>query len=95
MKTTQYSVPSPPQSNLLAINNFTGINLDVTPTQIADNESPDMLNMFITDSGRLEKRTGYDKILNLGSQINGMCVYKDKVLIASGTHLYEFEEGEI
>lgn len=91
MKAVHYKVPSPPPEQLLSINNFAGINLQVTPTQINDNESPDMLNMFITDSGRLEKRTGYDKCFSsLGTgNINGMYEYKDMFLFAYGTKLYK------
>lgn len=97
MKAVHYNVPSPPPEQLLSINNFAGINLQVTPTQIADNESPDMLNMFITDSGRLEKRTGYDKVFNsLGTgNINGMYEYQGIFLFAFGTKLYYLNSSSV
>jgi hypothetical protein len=97
MKTVKYNVPSPSQKQLLNINNFAGINLNVTPTQIAENESPDMLNMFITDSGRLEKRTGYDKVFtSLGTgNINGMYEFGDMFLFAHGTKLYYLNSSNV
>jgi len=63
---------------LLRIEPFKGINLAVTPTQIDDHQSPDMLNMHIDEQGALNKRTGYKRIfLTLGEgKINGMTTFR-------------------
>ncbi|WP_243299141.1 DUF2460 domain-containing protein [Bacillus litorisediminis] len=86
-------VPEPP---LLRIEPFKGMNLSVTPTQIDQSQSPDMLNMNIDERGALNKRTGYERVFptSLGvGQINGLYEYRKKdgtvkFLIAHGTKLY-------
>jgi hypothetical protein len=85
--------PSPP---LLRIEPFKGLNLSVTPTQIEDHQSPDMLNMQIDQRGSLNKRTGYTRVFpdSLGTgQINGMFEYRKQdgtvlFLLAHNTNLY-------
>lgn len=86
----------PAEPPLLRIEPFKGINLAVTPTQIDDHQSPDMLNMHTDEQGALNKRTGYKRIfLTLGEgKINGMAVYKrsngaTEFLFAHGGKLYK------
>lgn len=81
----------------LRIENFGGVDYSTTPTQIAINRSPDMLNMTLDELGKPDKRTGYDKayINSLGKgQINGLFQFKKKdgtsaVLVAHNTKLYK------
>jgi hypothetical protein len=86
----------PPQPPLLRIEPFKGVNYSVTPTQISQSQSPDMMNMQIDERGALNKRTGYTRVFptSLGAgAINGMYTYRKKdgtefFLIAHGTKLY-------
>jgi hypothetical protein len=86
----------PPQPPLLRIEPFKGVNYSVTPTQISQSQSPDMMNMQIDERGALNKRTGYTRVFptSLGpGAINGMYTYRKKdgtefFLIAHGTKLY-------
>lgn len=86
--------PNPP---LLRIEPFKGINLSVTPTQIDQHQSPDMLNMTIDERGSLNKRTGYTRVISqpIGvGKINGMFHYNkqdgtEEFLFAHGTKLYK------
>lgn len=81
---------------LLRLEPFKGMNLSVTPTQIDNSQSPDMLNMNIDERGALNKRTGYNRVFSpsLGSgQINGMFLYRktdgsEQLLFAHDTKLY-------
>jgi hypothetical protein len=84
------------QPPLLRVEPFKGMNLSVTPTQIDQSQSPDMLNVNIDERGALNKRTGYERIYtnSLGpGAINGLYEYKQKsgavfFLIAHTTKLY-------
>lgn len=87
--------PLPPP--LLRIEPFKGMNVGVTPTQIDQSQSPEMINMNIDERGALNKRTGYERVYpnSLGNgQINGLYEYRkangDKYfLLAHGTKLYK------
>lgn len=61
---------NPPNRNIFTINKFSGLNKSVTPSQIENNQSPDMLNLELDEAGALNKRTGYKKIFNslIGSE---------------------------
>jgi hypothetical protein len=81
---------------LFRIDHFKGINLSSTPTQIDENQSPDMLNMVLDERGALNKRTGYERVfqtsLGVGA-INGMFQFRKNdgttvFLLAHGTNLY-------
>ena len=92
-----FKLPKQPAAPpLLRIEPFKGINLSVTPTQIDQHQSADMLNMHIDSRGSLNKRTGYERVfatsLGVGS-INGMFLYRrkdgtSKFIIAHGAKLY-------
>jgi hypothetical protein len=88
---------SPPQKEppLFRIDQFKGINVRSTPTQIDENQSPDMLNVMLDERGALNKRTGYERIYEfpLNNTIYGIFNYKKNdgtsyFLIACGTTLY-------
>lgn len=85
----RYLMPKDPP--LLRIEPFKGINLSVTPTQIDDHQSPDMLNVNIDERGALNKRTGYQRVFptSLGTgQVNGLFMFNNTLLLAWGTKLY-------
>ena len=49
-KTQTFKLPKqPPEPPLLRIDPFKGLNTSVTPTQIDDHQSPDMLNVNLDD----------------------------------------------
>lgn len=50
---------SPPQRKNFRIQKFKGINKSVTPSQIDDSQSPDMLNFMLDSEYALDKRPGY------------------------------------
>jgi hypothetical protein len=91
----------PPQPPLLRIEPFSGVNYSVTPTQINQSQSPEMMNMQIDERGALNKRTGYKRLFqtSLGNgAINGLYTYRMKngtehFLIAHSTKLY-IQNGE-
>jgi hypothetical protein len=96
-KAQEFKLPKmPPSPPLLRIEPFKGVNYSVTPTQISQSQSPDMMNMQIDERGALNKRTGYTRVFptSLGAgAINGMYTYRKKdgtefFLIAHGTKLY-------
>ena len=75
----QLVVNSRPNPPLLRIEPFKRINLSVTPTQIDQHQSADMLNFTIDERGSLNKRTGYERVFStsLGTgPINGMFEYR-------------------
>jgi hypothetical protein len=79
---------------LLRLNPFRGLNVSGSPTEIAQNESPDMVNFNLDQNGSLNKRTGYERVMNLGpGLIKGMHLYRKSngqeiFLIAHGGKLY-------
>jgi hypothetical protein len=96
-KTQTFSLPKqPPEPPLLRIEPFKGLNLSVTPTQIDDHQSPDLLNVSSDERGALNKRTGYERVFpaSLGTgAINGAYEYRKAngtvlFLLAWGTNLY-------
>jgi hypothetical protein len=94
----QFSVIPKAELPPLRIEPFKGINLAVTPTQIDQSQSPDMLNMNIDERGALNKRTGYERLFyrTLGNgPINGMFYFKNALLVAHGTQLYKINENEV
>ncbi len=87
----------PKEPPLFRINQFKGLNVSTTSTQIEENQSSDMLNMALDERGALNKRTGYDRIFSspIGTgKINGMYAYRKPdgttdFLFAHGTTLYK------
>lgn len=87
------AISEPP---LLRIEPFKGMNLSVTPTQIGQSQSPEMVNFNVDERGALNKRTGYERVFSnsLGTgAINGLYEYRKTdgtvyFLLAHGTKLY-------
>lgn len=96
-----FKLPKQPKDPpLLRVEPFKGINFSVTPTQIDDHESPDMLNMYIDQKGAIAKRTGYEKVFetSLGpGKVNGLFSFRktdgtNEILIAHGGNLYRLDD---
>jgi hypothetical protein len=93
MAQMRVSVKTPP---LVKLEPFRGMNVSGSPTEISQNQSPDMLNMALDSTGALNKRTGYSRVFptSLGTgKINGLYEFKKSdgssiFLIAWGTNLY-------
>lgn len=91
MAQMRVKVQNPP---LIRLEPFRGMNTIGSPTEISPNQSPDMLNMNLDQSGSLNKRTGYERVMNLGADpIKGMFLYRKSngqeiFLVASGGKLY-------
>jgi hypothetical protein len=84
---------------IISIKNFRGVNLNGTPTQIDNSESPDMLNVTLDQFGQIDKRYGYTKVFSptLGpGKVNGLYLFRKKDgtvirLLAHGTSLYTWD----
>ncbi|WP_050613334.1 hypothetical protein [Bacillus testis] len=93
----QFNTQAPAEPPLLRIEPFKGMNVGVTPTQIDQSQSPEMLNMNIDERGALNKRTGYERVFptSLGSgPVNGLYEFVKTdgtaiFLMAHGTKLYK------
>lgn len=80
----------------IVIDKFAGLNTSTTASQIAFNESPDLLNIVLDAEGRPDKRFGYQRIYDtsLGpGKVNGLFYFVKKDgttrrLIHHGTNLY-------
>ncbi|AGY48256.1 hypothetical protein Pony_15 [Bacillus phage Pony] len=87
--------------DLLRVEPFLGLNVSQAAEQINDHQSPDLLNVIVSKTGNLDKRTGYKKAFttSLGSgRITGMYLYRKiddtKVfLFGWDTKLYKLENG--
>ena len=79
------------------INRYLGLNLRLTSTQIQDNESPDMQNMLLDDRQALDKRYGYEVVIDESStgSINDLIEYKRQsgtiYLFAHSTNLHTWD----
>jgi hypothetical protein len=99
----QFKSKTPPTIPLLRVEPFKGINLSVTPTQIDQNQSPDMLNMNIDERGALNKRTGYERVFetSLGAgKVNGIFEFRKsdgtkELLFAHSDKLYKLADRTV
>ena len=79
------------------INKFLGLN----ENQDAEfglklGEATKQVGWRVTSGLQLKRMEGHKTLFDFGlGEVNGMAHYKNKLIIAHGTHLYEFEEGEI
>jgi hypothetical protein len=103
-KSQTFTLPKmPADPPLLRVEPFKGINLSVTPTQIDQNQSPDMLNMNIDERGALNKRTGYERVFetSLGAgKVNGIFEFRQvngtkELLFAHSDKLYKLADQTV
>jgi hypothetical protein len=90
MKYSPYKIPTEaPKPDPIVFANFGGIDKSTTDTEIDTRHSPGMKNMIYDDDGILNKWPGYKSLVNIGSPINGLFTYADKIIAAAGTKLYK------
>lgn len=81
--------PPPVPSLLKDINSFSGLNLDVNPSRIADNEATLMENFYIKENGVLSKRLGLTYKFSIDNEkVLAMKTYKDKLILGTNKALY-------
>jgi hypothetical protein len=78
------------------IEKFLGVNKSATETLLQLGEASEMKNWIITDDYKIQKMYGYLSKIDLGpGNINGFTVLGDKLIVAHGTYLYEFDLSEV
>lgn len=82
--------PPGPQVQTIEISQFTGANLNIDVTQIAETESPDMLNITLDNDGTPDKRTGFETLFTTDGRVNGLFYYKAEVIACAGTKIYKW-----
>ncbi|MEG0751203.1 MAG: hypothetical protein RR998_06360 [Oscillospiraceae bacterium] len=91
MKTvsTSYRSLSP---NRISVDEFRGIDLYNSPTNVSPQRSPQAPNMIRDVPGKVRKRMGYRKIAEYGARINGVYEFRShgaiSELVHSGTKLF-------
>ena len=89
----QFSVPSPPSVSVYQIENFKGIDLHNSPSNVAENRSAEAPNMIRDVPGKIRKRMGYEKISKFQNQINGcfplVLQEETQYIVHTGTYLYK------
>ena len=82
----------------MKVDSFRGVDFASSPVNVANGRSPNAVNLISDLAGKPIKRTGYKVLGSLGAQINGIYRLKtnsvEKVLVHSGTNLYEWEISE-
>lgn len=74
---------------------FLGVNEDIDgKIGLKLGEATTMHDFRITPNFKIKQREGFKEVLKLPAAINGMILFKGKLIVASGGKLYEFEEGE-
>lgn len=99
----RFKIPPEQKLDVLKIDNFTGgLNLQEEPTNLALNQSPDLLNVNLDDRGTLQKRFGYELLYDLTSgTINGLYEYykigqaSPIFLVNHGTTVYKDDNGTL
>lgn len=87
----------PPQQNPTKLSSFLGLNEETDgDLGLKLGEASSMFNFTITNNFKLKQRDGYLEKFCFGSGlINGMIVYKGKLIVAHGGSLYSFESTEL
>lgn len=65
-----FKVPASPKRDIFVIDNFMGVDLTNTGANIEDTRSPNAENMVRYVPGKVRKRTGYEKDVIFGKDIN-------------------------
>lgn len=78
---------------------FAGVDFSSAITEVADNRSPDALNMIADFGGFPQKRTGWKTIISdLAGRVNGIFQYVGKtyrkIIVHAGDTLYDVTSGE-
>lgn len=84
----QLSVPSGISKSVMTIDNFKGVDLTNSPTNVALNRSPDAPNMIRDVPGKVRKRMGYYLDKTYSYKIYGVHHLNDIRIVHAGTNLY-------
>lgn len=86
---------TPKQEQPIKLGVFLGLNEDIDgEIGLKLGEATIMNNFRITHNMKIKQREGYREVLRVGAAINGMILFKGKLIVAAGGQLYEFEGGE-
>jgi hypothetical protein len=89
------SITTPAQQNPTRLSVFLGVNEDIDgELGLKLGEATTMDNFRITPNMKLKQREGYREVIKVGAAINGMILFKGKLIVAAGGQLYAFNEGE-
>ncbi len=85
--------PDVPNTNILTIENFKGVDLYNSPANVENYRSPEAPNMIRDVPGKVRKRLGYHKREQYDARINGVYFLREdsgtvKKLVHAGTKLY-------
>jgi len=87
----RFSVPQSPGRSTVLIEQFKGVDLYNSPSNVDITRSPNAPNMIRDVPGKVRKRMGYRQTDKKAERINGIHRYKEKVLVHAGTKLYDGE----
>ena len=89
-----FSVPSSPKRNIIAVDEFLGVDFTNSPTNVDKRRSPNGQNMIRDVPGKVRKCMGYRTIKNYGAQINGTHFRHgdSEYLIHAGENLYRGDD---
>ncbi len=68
----RFSIPSSPARSVVKIDEFKGVDLNSSPSNVAVTRSPNAPNMMRDVPGKVRKRQGYEKTGTYGGRINGV-----------------------
>lgn len=89
------TITTPQQQAPKKLSVFLGVNEDIDgEIGLQFGEATTMNNFRSTPNFKIKQREGYKEVLKLDAAINGMILFKGKLIVASGGKIYEFNEGE-
>lgn len=83
-----FNIPAPVSRSVAAIEDFKGVDLNSSPTNVSLTRSPEAPNMIRDVPGKVRKRQGYELTGTYSGRINGVHRLGEKTLIHAGTSLY-------
>lgn len=100
---SKFQQKSPRDRIEFPLSNFTGVDNSADASSVEDNISPDSLNTVLDNTGSVQTRKGYTKLLTtasaLGNPIQGMRQYYNnstatkQLIYASGANLYRYDNA--
>lgn len=89
-ETISFKVPARPETSILVMDQFLGVDLTNHPTNISPAMSPNAPNMIRDVPGKVRKAMGYEGFETYPDKINGAHYRRDGAgIIHAGTKLYE------
>ncbi|MCL2837919.1 MAG: hypothetical protein FWE04_02480 [Oscillospiraceae bacterium] len=91
----RFNVPPTVGRKVLNIDNFRGVDLTSSPTQVSLSRSPEAINMIRDSVGSIRKRMGYEKVGEFSNRIQGVYTYNGETIIHVGRRLFDINGNEI